>query len=240
MVGESVMQDTANHHTANRDAANRHNAKRRRAMVDGQVRTFDVTDRAVIDAMYDVPRDVFVAPELAELAYSESSMTWPGSTRTLLKPMVLGRMLQALKIVDGERVLDVAGGTGYGAAILAAMGARITLLEEDAQLAALAAQTLGLLGVAGVNVVQGPLAEGAKAAEPFDAILVEGVVETGIETLLAQLTPEGRLMTLTGAPGETVRAMLYRRSGETIGHRRVFDAAGPWLESFARPLAFVL
>lgn len=215
-------------------------ARRRRAMVDGQVRTFDVTDRAVIDTMYDVPRHAFVAPEQAELAYSESTMTWPGSTRTLLKPMVLGRMLQALQIVEGERVLNVAGGTGYAAAVLAAMGATVTLLEDDAGLVGLAEETLGRVGVAGVSVVQGDLADGAKSAGPFDAILIEGVVETGLEPLLAQLSPNGRLMTLAGAPGEAVRAVLYRRAGETFGQRRVFDGAGPRLECFAKPPAFVL
>jgi protein-L-isoaspartate(D-aspartate) O-methyltransferase len=215
-------------------------AKLRRAMVDGQVRTFDVTDRGVIEAMYDVPRDQFVSSEMSGLAYSEAAMVAPGSERTLLKPMVLGRMLQSLQIVEGEHVLNVAGGSGYAAAILAALGAKVTLLEADSALAAVAGETLGRLGVSGVSIVNAPLEHGAKASAPFDAILIEGVIEEGLEELLAQLRPNGRLLTLVGSAREAVKVVLYRRAGDSFGSRRICDGSGPWLKSFARPHEFVL
>jgi len=212
----------------------------RRTMVDGQVRTADVTDRSLIQAMSEVPRERFVPEQAEELAYLDLDLPVgaPGQGRRLLKPMVLGKMLQALNISSGERALDVGCATGYGAAVLARLAGSVVALEEDADLARQAAATLGSLGVENVTVVQGPLAAGHVAPAPYDVILVEGRVELAPEKLCRQLADGGRLVCIQGA-GPAAKATLYQRDGDDITSRQIFDASGPVLPGFAQPAAFV-
>ena len=106
----------------------------RRLMVDGQVRTADVTDAALIDAMLTVPRERFLPPALAQLAYLDGDIQIaPG--RALLKPMVLAKLIQAARVGPEDRVLDLGCGTGYSSAVLARLAATVVALEEDAALA---------------------------------------------------------------------------------------------------------
>src|SRR5437016_6332275 len=96
----------------------------RKAMVDGQVRTSDVTDRAIIAAMLDVARERFVPASKAELAYLDADIAVTETTaaqagRRLLKPMVLAKLIQAAEFNEGDHVLDVGCATGYASAVLA-------------------------------------------------------------------------------------------------------------------------
>src|ERR1700761_8121122 len=118
-------------------------AAQRLTMVDSQIRTFDVTDRAVIARFLAVEREKFVPPQCADLAYSDIALkiapaTPNGSERRLLAPMVLARLLQAAQVKSGEHVLDVAAGTGYSTAILAGLTPNVVALESDPDLQAFA------------------------------------------------------------------------------------------------------
>ena len=105
---------------------------RRWHMVNGQLRTGGVVDKVLLAAFLEVARQRFVAPEHELLAYLDRELPARGAKfRRLLAPMVLARMLQAATVVPSDRALVVAGGSGYGAAILAAMGAKVVLLESD-------------------------------------------------------------------------------------------------------------
>src|SRR3712207_2305622 len=123
-------------------------AQARRIMVDGQLRTFDVNDIPLLDAMDSVPRELFVLPGREELAYIDQDILVSDGAerRYMLSPMILGRMVQALGIERGERVLDVACGRGYASAVLRELGARVTALETDEDLAAVAKQSLAAAG----------------------------------------------------------------------------------------------
>ena len=106
---------------------------RRVHMVNSQLRTGGIVDKVVLAAFLEVPRQRFVAPEHESLAYLDRELPARGAKfRRLLAPMVLARMLQAVTVTAGDRALDVAGGSGYGAALLVAMGAKVVLLESDA------------------------------------------------------------------------------------------------------------
>jgi protein-L-isoaspartate(D-aspartate) O-methyltransferase len=101
-------------------------------MVNGQLRTGGVVDQALLAAFLETPRERFVAPPFASLAYLDRELPALGAkARRLLPPMTLARMLQAAMVNPGERALDVGGGSGYGAAILGAMGAKVVALESD-------------------------------------------------------------------------------------------------------------
>ena len=116
-------------------------AAARRMMVDCQVRTADVTNPDLIDAMLDVPRELFVPKPLTDRAYLDSDIAI-GDGRVLLKPMVLAKLIQAGQIASTDRVLDVGCGTGYSSAILARLAGSVVALEQDANLAAAAKQAL--------------------------------------------------------------------------------------------------
>jgi protein-L-isoaspartate(D-aspartate) O-methyltransferase len=212
-------------------------AKSRRVMVDCQLRTFDVTNRAVLGAMDSVPREAFVDDTDLSSVYSDRALPLPGG-RSMLVPMVLGRMIQSLAIEPGQKVLVVGAGTGYGAAVIAAMGAQVVALESDAALAGLAQAALGRLGAAGVEIVQGPHAQGWASGAPYDAILVEGAAEICPDDLLAQLADEGKLIVVMGR-GRAGRATLFTRSRDAYGGRPVFDAGAPILPGLEKPPGFV-
>lgn len=215
-------------------------AHARRMMVEGQVRTADVTDLALVAAMLEVPRERFVAPDQTALAYLDLDLAVGQSaargSRRLLTPMVLAKLLQAAEIRPGEHVLDVACATGYAAALIARLGARVTALEEDPALAATAKAVLAELAP-DVSVVAGPLTAGWPATAPYDVILVEGATEILPRALFSQLRESGRLLCVQGrTPG---KAMLYRSIAGEVSGRVIFDAAASLLPGFVEPPAFV-
>jgi len=205
----------------------------RRMMVDSQLRTFDVNDIPLLDAMDDVPRERFVLPGREDLAYIDQDLPVSDGLdrRFMISPMVLGRMIQTLGIEAGDRVLDVACGRGYSSAVLARLAAHVTALESDPDLAAAAEQCLAGIGAANVDVRSGPLEQGVQENAPYNAILINGAVEIRPDHLLRQLAEGGRLVCVKGR-GRSARATLYVRSGDTFGERSVFDAAAPVLSSF--------
>jgi protein-L-isoaspartate(D-aspartate) O-methyltransferase len=210
----------------------------RRMMVDGQVRTRDVFDTNLLAAMAEVPRERFVPPEQAALAYLDRNipLTAQGS-RCLLQPMVLAHLLQAADIAEGEHVLDVGCATGYTAAVLARLAGTVVALEEDRTLAAFARRELGELAPQ-VKLVEGPLQAGWPDLGPYDVIVVEGAAEVIPPALFAQLKDGGRLVTIDGVrPG--AKAAVYCSVKGEVSFRSLIEAAAPMLPGFAKPPAFV-
>ena len=206
-------------------------------MVDTQVRPSDVTRFPIIESMLHVPRENFVPEARREAAYlGENLYLAPG--RVILEPRTIAKLLEALDIQPGERVLDLATGLGYGAAVLARLGAEVTALEEDPALAQAATAALASEG-AGVLLQQGPLAEGAPAQGPFDVILIEGAVEVVPEAILAQLREDGRIGVLFSEENLGI-ARIGRKEGGKVHWRYAFNAGAPVLPGFARSAAFVL
>lgn len=209
----------------------------RRTMVDCQIRPSDVTNRELLTAFLDVPRERFVPADRASVAYLDRDLPIDPK-RALLKPMVLARLIQAAEVSAGDRVLDVAGGTGYASAILARLAAAVTALEDDADRSRRCADVLAQAGAGKVTAVCGPLDTGWPAGAPYGVILVNGACETEPRALLRQLNDGGRLIAVMGT-GPDGKAMLFRRDRGEIGSRTLFDAAAPALPAFAKAPAFV-
>lgn len=215
-------------------------AQARRLMVDGQLRTYDVNDVALIAAVDVVPRERFVPEGREPFAYADRDLVVAedeGVRRVMLAPMVLARLIQALAVRPGERVLDVAPGLGYSTALIAHMGGAVTALEATPALAEGARRRLAAVGAA-ARVEAGALDGGVPAAAPFDAVLVNGAVEVRPTGLLDGLADGGRLACVVGS-GRSAKATLFVRAGSAIGSRPLFDAAAPVLEAFRAAPAFV-
>jgi protein-L-isoaspartate(D-aspartate) O-methyltransferase len=209
----------------------------RRMMVDGQVRTADVTNPDLIGAMLAVPRERFVPAATAGQAYADCDLPLGGG-RALLKPMVLAKLIQAARVRSTDHVLDVGCGTGYSSAVLARLAGSVVALEEDQALAAQAKQVLGGMEGGGVTVATGPLNAGWPAAAPYDIVFLNGATEVVPEALGRQLKPDGRLLCVFGRPSAG-KAMIYRQiEGQLVG-RPIFDAAAPLLPGFVAVPEFV-
>jgi protein-L-isoaspartate(D-aspartate) O-methyltransferase len=216
----------------------------RRTMVDSQVRTSDVTDARISAAMLELPRERFVAPGNAELAYADldppAAAAKSGEpVRRLLKPMVVARLVQAATVKAEDHVLDLGCATGYSAALLARLARSVVALEQDPALAKLAAENLTAVGAHNVTLVTGTLTRGWPEAAPYDVIFVDGAVEVVPEALYSQLKgSSGRLVAVVGrAPSG--RAMVYRSVNGDVSGWPAFDATAPLLPGFAAPPAFV-
>ncbi|MBX6427075.1 MAG: protein-L-isoaspartate O-methyltransferase [Variibacter sp.] len=218
-------------------------ARARRMMVDGQLRTNDVTNPHLIAAVQDVPRERFVPPEKADLAYIDSDLAvqpaGPGRpARYLLKPLVLAKLIEIAKVAPTDRALDVGCTTGYSTAVLARLAASVVAVEEEPALAKAAAENLAAIGIENATVRTGPLTAGAPTDGPFDVILINGAVEFLPEALTAQLAEGGRLVCVMKR-GPVGRGMVFYASGGHVSGRSEFDAAAPVLPGFARAPAFV-
>jgi protein-L-isoaspartate(D-aspartate) O-methyltransferase len=214
----------------------------RQKMVDGQVRTSDVTDSRIIDAMFAVPREAFVPEHRRALAYLDLDLdvsSEAGSARRfLIKPVVTAKMLQAAEIAETDNVLVVGCATGYAAAVLAQLGCRVTATESDPALAAKAQEILAGLGLSNVTVRVAAAAEGDVAGAPFDVIVLNGATEITPVQLYRQLKEGGRLVGVF-ATTQPPRATIVTHSHDDFGNRALFDAVVPVLPGLERVPAFV-
>ncbi|WP_413987935.1 protein-L-isoaspartate O-methyltransferase family protein [Labrys okinawensis] len=212
-------------------------AQARRTMVDCQVRTNDVTEGRVVDAFLAVPREAFVPAPKQALAYLDADLAVgpAGSQRYLIQPMFLAKLVQLAGVKPTDVVLDVGAATGYSAAILSQLAAKVVALESDESLAGEAKTALASYD--NVSVTAGPLANGAAASGPYDVILLQGSVEEVPLALFESLREGGRLIAVVGR-GRAGRATIFVRVGGDFTGRIAFDASLSALPGFAKAPAF--
>ncbi|MES1150967.1 MAG: protein-L-isoaspartate O-methyltransferase [Dongia sp.] len=212
-------------------------AAARQHMIDSQIRTNKVTDSTVIAALASLPRELFVADSHRKLAYIDRPVPMAAGRR-MMEPMYLARLLQVAELQPDAKALVVGAGTGYAAAILSKIVAKVTALESAAELTARARTILAGLGLGNVNVVDGDLAAGRPEEAPFDFILVDGAVEVLPDALTAQLAEGGTLATIV-MKGTIGHGVLVTRADGVLTRREIFDAETDVLPGFTRPQRFV-
>ncbi len=210
----------------------------RRNMVEGQIRPNRVTDARLLSALAEVPREAFVPEEFKSLAYVDEDLS-VGQGRHLMKPMVLARLAQEALVKPTDVVLEIGGGAGYAAAVLARLASTVVALESDAELALRAAGTLSELGIDTVAFVEGPLEQGYPEQAPYDVIFFNGAIGEIPRAFTGQLVKGGRLVAVVDGPGGgTGKGVLATRQGGLFGSREVFDANTAPLPGFARAPEF--
>jgi protein-L-isoaspartate(D-aspartate) O-methyltransferase len=211
-------------------------AAARLAMLEGQVRVNDVTDRALQNALAEIPRERFVPKTKRSLAYGDFDLA-VAPDRALMRPRDFAKLVQALDVKKADIVLDVACARGYSCAVLARLASMVVGLESSEEMVAKATEALDATGVTNAAVVLGELKAGVPDQGPYDVIFVGGAVEAVPETWLAQLADGGRLGVVVRERG-VGRATVIERAGGVAGSRVVFDCATPLLAGFERPRAF--
>jgi protein-L-isoaspartate(D-aspartate) O-methyltransferase len=215
-------------------------AVQRKNMVDSQVRPSDVTDRRLIRAMLEVPREMFVPVAQRSIAYMDGDLpVTADGRRVLLAPRTLAKMIQHLAPDADASILDVGPGTGYSTAVLAHVAKRVVALEADAALAEEMQGALAGQKLANTDVFVGAFADGYGALGPYDGILVNGKLSEAPASLLNQLKDGGRLIAILDVGG-VGKVCEWRRYAMNFDRRSLFDAEAPVLPGFERAAEFVL
>jgi len=212
-------------------------------MVESQVRPSDVTDRRILAAMSDLPREEFLSAHNRLIAYMDRTIPIRASdeqhvSRFLPAPMIFAKLVQLCAIKSSDLVLEIGTSCGYGAAVMASLADSVVALESDKELANQATEALMELGISNAAVVEGPLHKGFASQGPYDVILLEGSVEDIPQALFSQLRPGGRLVAVIGT-SQAGKAHIFINEGGSISRREVFDATLPALNGFELKESFV-
>lgn len=201
-------------------------AKARETMVEQQIRPWDVLDPRVLDVLARLPREAFVAEHHRALAYADLELPL-GHGETMLKPVLEGRILQALELAGGESVLEVGTGAGHLTACLGTLAREVLSIERHGDLADAARDRLQAQGLGNVEV----LAADAFAWEPgrqFDVVCVTGAVDVVPSRFVHWLRPEGRMFVVRGrAP--VMEAVLLRNEVNGQHIDSLFETELPYL-----------
>lgn len=213
-------------------------AKARDLMVEQQVRPWDVLDARVLDALSAIPRDAFVPPPHRALAYADVGLPL-GHGEVMMKPVVEGRMLQALDLRAGDEVLEIGTGSGFVTACLGRLARDVVSIERHADLADAARARLSALRLAGNVRIEHADAFAWDSERRFDAICVTGAVDALPARFLAWLRPGGRMFLVHGR-SPVMDAALVRNDVNGVRIESLFETDLPYLVGAAPVPTFEL
>jgi protein-L-isoaspartate(D-aspartate) O-methyltransferase len=213
-------------------------AKARETMVEQQVRPWDVLDARVLDVLSLLPREAFVAEAHHALAYADVALPI-GHGEVMMKPVVEGRMLQALDLEPGEEVLEIGTGSGFIAACLGRLARAVVSIERHADLADAARSRLQAQRLYGNVEVVAADAMSWRSQRRFDAVCVTGAVDALPPHFLGWLRPGGRLFVVRGrAPA--MEAVVLRPHSGGMKTESLFETELPYLAGAAPVPVFKL
>ena len=199
-------------------------------MVEQQIRPWEVLDQDVLDLLMTVKREEFVPAAYRDLAFTEVEIPI-GCGQVMLKPVIEGKVLQALRLGKADSVLEVGTGSGYFAALLAARTEWVRTIELEPELVKLAGANLERNGVENVVVVQGDGIAGWAERAPYDVIVVSGGLPFVPQALLEQLKVGGRLFAFVGeAPVMKARLITCEAEGR-FRTEDIFETVVPMLKN---------
>lgn len=207
-------------------------------MVEQQIRTWEVLDQQVLDLMSALPREDFVPPPLRDLAFADLQIPL-GHGAAMMQPKLEARILQALEIAPGDRVLEIGTGSGYLTALLARLAKHVYSVEIVPELSESAARKLAAHDIDNVTLEVGDAAQGRPEHAPYDVIVLTGstgVLPTVIQDMLA---PGGRLFAIVGTAPAMVARLVTRVTGNAFRSADLFETCVPPLRNSLQPERFV-
>jgi len=193
-------------------------ALERARMVDSQLRARDITDRRVLAAMGQVPRHRFVRPIDLPLAYADAPLPI-GHRQTISQPYIVALMTQLVEPRPQDLLLEIGTGSGYQAAVLAALARRVISVERIPELAEQARGVLADLGIENVEILEADGTLGYAAEAPYAGIVVTAGAPRLPEALRDQLAEGGRLVLPVGSRDGQMLERWTRRGGEVQRER---------------------
>ncbi len=194
----------------------------RERMVQDQLARRDISSKAVLDAMRAVPREYFVPDRLSAQAYDDCPLPI-GEDQTISQPYIVALTIQAADIGIGDRVLEIGAGSGYAAAVLGRIAARVFGIERHASLADGASGRIVALGYDNVSIRQGDGSRGLPQEAPFDAIIVSAGGKDIPPALTDQLSDGGRLVIPVGPRHGTQTLVKLTRRGAEFERKELGD-----------------
>jgi len=161
-------------------------AKLRERMIERQIAARGIRDPAILAAFREVPRDQFVSAANQPWAYDDHPLPIEAG-QTISQPYIVALMIEAAAIKPGDTVLEVGAGSGYAAAVMSRIAAKVIGIERQHELVEIARQRLARLGYANVAIVEGDGTRGWPDEAPYDAILVAASGSHVPEALIEQL-----------------------------------------------------
>ena len=211
----------------------------RQTMVENQIRSVKVDNEGLLEAMRQVPRELFVPEHLRDVAYVDEDMRIDGD-RYLTEPMVLARLLRVGDIGPDDAVLIIGCTTGYSVALAARLAAAVVGLDSNADMVAKAEATLARLEIYNGVVVCGDMRLGWQQQAPYDVIVIEGRCDEVPGAITEQLSPGGRLVAVCGDAAVGRATVVRRDAVGRLSRRSLFDAFVRPLECFRREPEFRL
>jgi len=175
-------------------------ATEREAMVERQLKRRGICEKHILDAFRQVPREAFISEKYAHLAYGDHPLPIAAG-QTISQPYIVALMIQAARVKRGDTVLEVGAGSGYAAAVISRIAAKVIGIERQHDLIEVARERLARLGYDNVEIVEGDGTRGCAEKAPFNAILAAASGSHVPEPLLSQLASGGRLVMPLGNPG---------------------------------------
>lgn len=185
----------------------------REKMVARQIAGRGIRDAAILDAFRSVPRERFVSAKLAEFAYDDAPLPIEAE-QTISQPYIVALMIEAAGIGSGDKVLEIGAGSGYAAALMGRIAAKVVAIERHGELARLASERITRLGLDTVEIRHGDGTSGLPDEAPFDAILAAASGSHVPDVLLKQLAVGGRLVMPVGEPHEVQKLIKVTRVGD--------------------------
>lgn len=211
--------------------------KARFNMVEQQIRPWEVLDQNVLDLLMTVKREEFVPAAARALAFADVEIPI-GAGQVMLKPVIEGKVLQAVQVAKSDSVLEIGTGSGYFAALLAARCEWVRTVEIAPELVKLASDNLARNGVENVVVMQGDGILGWAERAPYDVIVVSGGLHYVPQALLEQLKVGGRLFAFVGeAPVMKARLITCEAAGR-FRTEDIFETVVPMLQNAPRQDSF--
>jgi len=206
-------------------------------MIEQQIRTWEVLDPTVLDLLKQVPREAFVLPQYAELAFADLEIPI-GHGQTMLSPKIEGRILQALEIKKTDKVLEIGTGSGYLTALLAKLAKKVISVDIHSDLSQIAQQRLAQQKIDNVTLETGDAANSWGAHAPYDVIVFTGSLPMPPENMQQSLTVGGRMFIVIGEAPAMEATIIRCVAANSFKRNVLFETCLPVLNNAPQPQRF--
>ncbi|HLD08925.1 MAG TPA: protein-L-isoaspartate O-methyltransferase [Methylophilaceae bacterium] len=217
--------------------SNKQREQARFNMIEQQIRTWEVLDPTVLDLLKRVPREAFVPPQYAGLAFADLEIPI-GHGQTMLSPKIEGRILQALELKKTDKVLEIGTGSGYLTALLAKSAKQVISIDIHPDLSQIAQQRLTQQKISNVTLEIGDAANGWDAHAPYDVIVFTGSLPVPPDNVQQSLSVGGRMFVVIGEAPVMEATIIRRIAANSFKQDVLFETCLPALANAPQPQRF--